>query len=45
MWIATGFAAGLVLAPRPTRWLASVLVTALGSDLLQILYKRAEGGL
>jgi hypothetical protein len=45
MWIAAGFAAGLVLAPRPTRWAASVLATVLGSDLLQILYKRAESAL
>lgn len=42
MWIAAGFAAGLIIAPRPTRWLASVLATVFGSDLLQILYKRAE---
>jgi hypothetical protein len=45
MWIAAGFAAGLVLAPRATRWLASILVTVLGSDLLQILYKKAESTL
>jgi Protein of unknown function (DUF1360) len=45
MWIATGFATGLVLAPRPTRWAASVLSAVFGSDLLQVLYKRAEDSL
>lgn len=39
MWIATGFAIGLVVAPRPTRWAAGVLTTVFGSDLLQVLYK------
>jgi Protein of unknown function (DUF1360) len=42
MWIATGFAVGLFLAPRPTRWAASVLSAVFGSDLLQVLHKRAE---
>jgi Protein of unknown function (DUF1360) len=41
LWIAAGFAAGLVLAPRATRWLASVLAAVFVSDLLQMLYKRA----
>jgi hypothetical protein len=45
MWIAAGFAAGLVLAPRATRWAATVLATVFGSDLLQVLYKRAEKSL
>jgi hypothetical protein len=45
MWIAAGFAAGLVLAPRATRWSASVLATVFASDLLQVLYKRAEKSL
>jgi hypothetical protein len=43
MWIATAFAAGLVVAPRPTRWTASVLTVVLGSDVLQALYKKLEG--
>jgi Protein of unknown function (DUF1360) len=42
LWIATAFAAGLVVAPRPTRWTASVLTAVFGSDLLQIAYKKAE---
>jgi hypothetical protein len=45
MWIATAFAAGLVAAPRPTRWAASVLTAVFGSDLLQIAYKKAEDSL
>jgi Protein of unknown function (DUF1360) len=45
MWLAAGFAAGMVLAPRQTRWVASVLAAVFGSDLLQILYKRAEKSL
>jgi uncharacterized protein DUF1360 len=42
MWIAAGFAAGLIAAPRPTRWVASVFTTVFGADLLQIAYKKAE---
>jgi hypothetical protein len=42
LWIATAFAAGFVVAPRPTRWIASVLSATFGSDVLQIAYKKAE---
>ncbi|HTZ85629.1 MAG TPA: DUF1360 domain-containing protein [Solirubrobacteraceae bacterium] len=42
MWIATAFAAGLVVAPRPTRWTASVLAVVFGSDVLQAIYKKLE---
>lgn len=42
MWIASVFAAGLLVAPRATRWTASVLTALFGSDMLQIAYKRAE---
>ncbi|HEX4437035.1 MAG TPA: DUF1360 domain-containing protein [Solirubrobacteraceae bacterium] len=42
MWIATAFAAGLVVAPRPTRWAASVLTVVFGADVLQALYKKLE---
>jgi hypothetical protein len=45
LWIAAGFAAGLVVAPRPTRWTAGVLTAAFGSDVLQIAYKKAEDAL
>jgi len=42
VWIATGLAAGLVVAPRPTRWAAGILTTVFGSDVLQIAYGKAE---
>jgi hypothetical protein len=45
VWIAAALAAGLILAPRCTRWLAAVLAAVFGSDLLQILYKQAEEAL
>ena len=37
-----GVVAGLLVAPRFTRWLASVLVAFFGSEVLQIAYKKAE---
>ena len=42
MWIAAGFAGGLVVAPRATRLMASILTIVFGSDLLQIAYRKAE---
>jgi hypothetical protein len=42
VWVAGGFAAGLIAAPRPTRWVASVFTTVFGADVLQIAYKKAE---
>jgi hypothetical protein len=42
MWIAALFAAGLVVAPRPTRWAASVLTVVFGSDVLQAVYIKLE---
>jgi hypothetical protein len=42
MWISAGFAAGLLVAPRFTRWFAAVLVALFGADVLQIAYKKAE---
>jgi hypothetical protein len=42
-WIASAFAAGLIVAPRPTRWAAGVLTVVFGSDVLQIVYRNAEG--
>jgi hypothetical protein len=38
MWAATGFGFGLVLAPRWTRFAASILAIDAGSDVLQKLY-------
>jgi Protein of unknown function (DUF1360) len=45
MWISAGFAAGLLVAPRFTRWLAAVLTALFGADVLQIAYKKAEDAL
>jgi Protein of unknown function (DUF1360) len=42
LWIAGGFTAGLIAAPRATRWIASAFTTLFGADLLQIAYKKAE---
>jgi Protein of unknown function (DUF1360) len=46
-WVATGFAAGLVLAPRPTRLAASTFAMVAISDILQNVYaalqRAAEG--
>lgn len=42
LWIAAAFTAGLIVAPRPTRWTASTLTTVFGADVLQIAYKIAE---
>lgn len=42
MWIAAAFTAGLIVAPRATRWVATVLTTLFGADVLQIAYKKAE---
>jgi hypothetical protein len=42
MWTSAAFVAGLLVAPRFTRWLASVLVAFFGSEMLQIAYKKAE---
>jgi Protein of unknown function (DUF1360) len=42
LWIAAAFTAGLIVAPRQTRWLASVLVMLTGSDALQIAYVKLE---
>jgi hypothetical protein len=45
MWIAGAFTAGLLAAPRPTRWIASLLTAVFGSDVLQIAYRKAEDAL
>jgi hypothetical protein len=42
MWTSAGFTAGLLVAPRFTRWVAAVLTSFFGSELLQIAYKNAE---
>jgi hypothetical protein len=42
VWIATGFAIGLVFAPRATRLVAACLTAVAGSDFLQLAYARAQ---
>src|SRR5947209_8092590 len=41
MWTSAAFVAGLLVAPRFTRWVAAVFTTFFGSELLQIAYKKA----
>lgn len=40
VWIATAFAAGLMVAPRATRSVAAVFTAVFGADVLQIAYHR-----
>jgi Protein of unknown function (DUF1360) len=42
VWIATGFAIGLVFVPRATRLIAACLTAVAGSDFLQLAYARAQ---
>lgn len=42
VWVATGFAAGLVFAPRLTRLTAAAATAVAASDFLQLLYDRAK---
>jgi hypothetical protein len=42
MWTSAFLTAGLLVAPRFTRWVSSVLAIFFGSDVLQIAYKKAE---
>jgi hypothetical protein len=41
-WAATSLAFGLVLAPRPTRLVASVFTALTGADLLQLVYAKTQ---
>ncbi|RZS91743.1 uncharacterized protein DUF1360 [Motilibacter rhizosphaerae] len=41
-WVATGFAFGLVLAPRATRMAAGVLTAVTAADALQLAYSAGE---
>jgi hypothetical protein len=45
MWVAAGFLAGLIVAPRATRWVAALFTVVTGADLLQIAYRKAESRL
>lgn len=42
MWVATGFAIGLVFAPRFTRLVAGVFSALAGADFLQLAYAMAQ---
>lgn len=45
LWIAAAFAAGFIVAPRPTRWVAATFTALFGADVLQIGYAKAEDNL
>jgi hypothetical protein len=42
LWIATGFALGMVFAPRLTRFVAATFTVLTGADFLQLAYARAQ---
>jgi hypothetical protein len=42
VWVSTALAFGLVLAPRATRLVASVLTAVTASDFLQLAYAKAQ---
>jgi hypothetical protein len=42
MWVSTALTAGLLVAPRATRWGMASASALLASDLLQIAYSKAE---
>jgi hypothetical protein len=42
LWVATGLAFGLVLAPRATRLASAILTAVTGSDFLQLAYAAAQ---
>jgi hypothetical protein len=42
MWVGTAFLGGLIVAPRATRWIASMFVLLTGADMLQIADKKAQ---
>ena len=41
-WVSTGFLCGLVFAPRPTRFVASIFTVKAVADFLQFAYTAAE---
>lgn len=42
LWIATGFAIGVVFAPRFTRFVAATFSVVAGSDFLQLVYSALQ---
>lgn len=45
LWVSAALTAGLLVAPRFTRWLAAVFSVLFAADLLQVAYKKAEDAL
>jgi hypothetical protein len=45
LWTGTALIAGMIAAPRATRWLAALFTAMTGADLLQIAYKQAQNSL
>jgi hypothetical protein len=45
LWIASGFTAGLLVAPRVTRWVGFAIAAEAGGDVLQLAYTKAENSL
>jgi hypothetical protein len=42
VWIATAIGAGLIAAPRATRWVTAVLASVAASDALQFVYDKLK---
>jgi hypothetical protein len=42
LWVSSAFMYGFVLAPRPTRFVASMLSALSGSDFLQLAYSKSQ---
>lgn len=42
LWLAAGFSAGVVVAPRETRFVASIFGALAGADFLNVAYKALE---
>jgi hypothetical protein len=45
MWTSAALTGGLLVLPRFTRWVSTVLTVFFGSEVLQIAYKKAEDSL
>jgi uncharacterized protein DUF1360 len=45
MWVSAALTASLLVSPRFTRWVCTVLTAFFGSEMLQLAYSRAESSL
>lgn len=45
MWVSAALTASLLVFPRFTRWMCTVLTAFFGSEMLQLAYSRAESSL